>query len=225
MATAYQKRMLLRKNSDLTRLAEQYKKNIEASTSEYESAFAKYQQERDAAMAPYEAAVKQYKDVQMPAYEAAAAAYQQRLDAFNQKLSAYESDTGGQELVMPGDKNVRFTQKGNASTAYATINNRDYFMHELPEGYSAKRITQPSGRITFELYKPKERGPVPTFSEKAPSAPQAPTAPQIAGFDETQFQQKREQLQTDFQRETGERKGARLGAVGRRGSRPLMQEK
>jgi len=224
MATAYQKRMMLRKQSDLTRIAEQYKKNIEAMTGQYQSEFAAYQKQRDELMAPYEAAVKQYREVQMPQYESAAAAYRQRLDAFNNRLSQYESDVGGQDLVVPGDKNVRLIQKGNASTAYANINGRDYFLHELPEGYSAKRITTPQGKITFELYKPRERGPVPTFTEKAPEAPSAPTAPQLPEFDTGKFEQQKQQLQTGYQREVGERKGARLAAVGRKTSRPLLKD-
>jgi len=61
MATAYQKRMMLRKQSDLTRIAEQYKQNIESMTGQYESEYAAYQKQRDELMAPYEAAVKQYK--------------------------------------------------------------------------------------------------------------------------------------------------------------------
>ena len=86
MATQYQKRMLVRKTSDLTRLADQFKKNIESATGEYETAFANYQKQSDELMAPYEAAVKQYKEVQMPQYEAAAADYQRRLDDFNRAL-------------------------------------------------------------------------------------------------------------------------------------------
>ena len=58
MATQYQKRMMVRKTSDLTRLADQYKQNIEAITGQYESEFSNWQKQRDELMAPYEAAVK-----------------------------------------------------------------------------------------------------------------------------------------------------------------------
>lgn len=223
MATQYQKRMMVRRTSDLTRLAEQYKQNIEAMTGQYETEFANYQKQRDELMAPYEAAVKKYKEVDMPNYESAAAAYRQRLEAFNQRLSAYESDTGGQELVLPGDKNVRLDQRGNLASATVIINGRAYFPHELPEGYSVKRVPGGKSGMTYEVYKPKERGPVPTFNESAPKAPAAPQAPEIAGFDSAKFEQAKVQLQTDYQRETGERKDARLAAVGRKASRPLLQ--
>lgn len=178
MATAYQKRMMVRKSSDLTRLAEQFKKDIEKSTGEYESAFAGYQKQREEAMAPYEIASKQYKEIQMPAYESAKAAYEERLNKFNEVLSAWEA--------KPYTEQIKRSSGGSKAVYRTPI-------------------------------------PMPTFSERAPSAPSAPQVPQIAGFDETQFEQKRTQLQQGFQREVGERKGARLAVVGRRGARPLLE--
>jgi hypothetical protein len=55
-------------------------------------------------------------------------------------------------------------------------------------------------------------------------APAAPTAPQLPEFDQEKFEQQRAQLQTSYQREVGERKGARLAAVSRRTSRPLLKD-
>ena len=180
MATQYQKRMMMRKGSDLTRLAEQFKKNIEASTGEYESAFSAYQKQREEAMAPYEIASKEYKEIKMPAYEAAVAAYEKKLEDFNAALSAWEE--------KPYTEEIRRSSGGSKAVYQTAI-------------------------------------PMPKFNKKAPKAPSAPQAPQIAGFDETQFEQKRGQLQQEFQREVGERKGARLAVVGRKGARPLMQDK
>jgi hypothetical protein len=178
MATQYQKRMLMRKSSDLTRLAEQFKKNIEASTGEYESSFADYQKNVAAQMAPYEAAIKQYKEVASPAYEAAIERYNQEFENYKSALSAWEEKPYTTEI------------KKSAS----------------------------GGRYLLEI-----PIPMPTFNQKAPSAPTAPQAPQVAGFDEAKFEQKRGQLQQEFQREVGERKGARLAVVGRRGARPLLE--
>ena len=180
MATQYQKRMMMRKGSDLTRLAEQFKKNIETSTGEYESAFSAYQKQREEAMAPYEIASKEYKEIKMPAYEAAVAAYEKKLEDFNAALSAWEE--------KPYTTQIKKSASGGR------------YLSETPI-------------------------PMPKFNQTAPKAPSAPQAPQIAGFDETQFEQKRGQIQQEFQREVGERKGARLAVVGRRGSRPLMQDK
>ena len=217
MATKYQKRMMMRKGSDLTRLAEQFKKNIEASTGEYESAFSAYQKQREEAMAPYEVASKEYKEIQMPAYESAKAAYEERLNKFNEALSNFQSKTKvSAPFKLGGD-----LLKGTVEQIW-NIDGGKISSNKLPSGYSIEVAPKGTKDRFYDLYKDN---PVPTFSEKAPSAPSAPQAPQIAGFDETKFEQKRGQIQQEFQREVGERKGARLAVVGRKGSRPLMQDK
>lgn len=208
MATAYQKRMMMRKNSDLTKLAEQYSKNIQAMTGQYESEFAKYQQERDALMAPYEASVKQYKEIQMPAYEAAVADYQRRLDDFNRAMSDYEANPKELTNIVGAQSRGGFTYK---------IGGKYYWERELPSEYSVGEL---KGKRVLYKDRPMPRGP-----GNAPAAPSAPQAPDVPEFDSAPFEQKRTQLQSDYQRETGERKSARLAAVGRKGSRPLMQEK
>lgn len=217
MATQYQKRMMMRKGSDLTRLAEQFKKNIEASTGEYESAFSAYQKQREEAMAPYEVASKEYREIQMPAYESAKAAYEERLNKFNEALSNFQSKTKvSAPFKLGGD-----LLKGTVEQIW-NIDGGKISSNKLPSGYSIEVAPKGTKDRFYDLYKDN---PVPTFSEKAPSAPSAPQAPQIAGFDETKFEQKRGQIQQEFQREVGERKGARLAVVGRKGSRPLMQDK
>jgi hypothetical protein len=217
MATKYQKRMMMRKGSDLTRLAEQFKKNIETSTGEYESAFSAYQKQREEAMAPYEVASKEYREIQMPAYESAKAAYEERLNKFNEALSNFQSKTKvSAPFKLGGD-----LLKGTVEQIW-NIDGGKISSNKLPSGYSIEVAPKGTKDRFYDLYKDN---PVPTFSERAPSAPSAPQAPQIAGFDETKFEQKRGQIQQEFQREVGERKGARLAVVGRRGSRPLMQDK
>lgn len=218
MATAYQKRMMVRKSSDLTRLAEQFKKDIEKSTGEYESAFAGYQKQREEAMAPYEIASKQYKEIQMPAYESAKAAYEEKLNKFNEALSGFQPKA---KIEAPFRLSLDLLNPKKAPEQIWTIDGKKISSSNLPEGYSVEVAPAGTKNRFYDLYKDN---PVPTFSEKAPSAPSAPQAPQIAGFDETQFEQKRTQLQQGFQREVGERKGARLAVVGRRGARPLMQD-
>lgn len=215
MATRYQKRMTLRKNSDLTRLAEQYKKNLEATTGQYESDFATYQKQRDELMAPYEAAVKRYREVDMPAYESAVEAYKQRLDKFNEQLSDYEAN--------PEERQAVFQIVGGSPAAWRIKNLLTGSVGQMPDSALDDLMEQGFENDGGTYYKVTKKK-MPTFSEKAPSAPKIPTAPQIAGFDESQFKQKTQQLQTEFQRETGERKGARLAAVGRRGSRPLLRD-
>jgi hypothetical protein len=65
--------------------------------------------------------------------------------------------------------------------------------------------------------------PMPTFNKKAPSAPTSPKAPEVGKFDEAPFEQRRQELQTTYQRELAERKSARLGAARRGSTRPMLQ--
>lgn len=215
MATAYQKRMMLRKQSDLTRIAEQYKKNIEAMTGQYQSEFAAYQKQRDELMAPYEAAVKQYREVQMPQYESAAAAYRQRLENFNNSLSDYEAN--------PEQRQAVFQIVGGSPAAWQVKNLSTGKVGQMPSSAIDDLISQGYEQDGSTFYKVTTRA-VPKFNEKAPVAPAAPTAPQLPEFDQEKFEQQRAQLQTSYQREVGERKGARLAAVSRRTSRPLLKD-
>lgn len=206
MATAYQKRMMVRKTSDLTRLAEQYKKNLEAATGQYESEFATYQKRRDELMAPYEALVKQYKETQMPAYEAAVANYQRRLDAFNSAMADYEENPKELTNIVGSQSRGGFSYN---------IGGKYYWERELPSEYSVGEV---NGKRV--LYKDR---PIPKAPRKTLYAPSAPQAPNIPEFNSAPFEQKRTQLQSEFQREVGERKSSRLAAVGRKASRPLLQ--
>jgi hypothetical protein len=90
-------------------------------------------------------------------------------------------------------------------------------------GYQATGYLRKSGVTTpFEQF--TQRTAPGAFTEKAPAAPEAPpSAPTIESFSDEPFQQKRAGLESEFQRELGERKSARISAVSRRSSRPLMQ--
>lgn len=224
MATQYQKRMMVRKTSDLTRLADQYKQNIEAITGQYESEFSNWQKQRDELMAPYEAAVKKYKEVDVPNYESAASAYRQRLDAFNQRLSDYEANPT--KVKKEAYKIINYYGNGIWSLQPKGINdvvfwNDASLLQEIKSGNLSK-----SGGANLsrgDVIYTQENAPVPTFNEKAPTAPTAPTKPDVPEFDASQFEQSKTQLQTSFQRDIGARKDARLAAVGRKASRPLLQ--
>lgn len=206
MATAYQKRMMVRKTSDLTRLAEQYKRNVQGMTGEYETAFANYEKQRAEAMAPYEAAVKRYKEVDMPAYEAATEAYKQRLEQYNQALADYEAN--------PREKIADSFVEASKFGTIIQIGKKVYGPKNLPAEYTV------DGLGAGTVYRDR---PAPKAPSGAPKAPSSPQAPQVAEFDDSAFEQKRGQLQQDYQREVGERKGARLNAV-RRTGRTLLKD-
>lgn len=196
---------LARKTSDITKLADQYKSQINAVTGEYEKSFADYTAKRNQTMAPYEAAVGQYQQ-EYKGYEEALAGYRQRLADYTAKLE----DINKNPLeVIPTDqyKVSRLIRFGTS----LTIDGKSYKDTELPEDY------------TFEnnvLYKRRNPG---TFTDKAPTAPTAPTAPAVEEFDTTQFDAKRKELETGLKRELGERRASKIGAVSRKAARPLLQ--
>lgn len=265
MATRYQKRMSVRKTSDIENLARQYQKNVTGLTMNYEQAFADYEKRREQLMAPYQAAVSRYRNVDMPAYEAAVEQYNQKRVAYDktlQKIQTYLDNpdpepVAGQKLTrsrsgdywMIGGKQYRLTDVYNAGW-FVEDDGKVYQRKEPPselytklpgqsfqEGrnaassyitYGGKKLTVPEWEnrgyvfMNNSIYEKKD---VPAFTEKPPAAPQAPSAPQIEEFDSSKFQQNRAQLSQEFKREIGERKGARISAVGRRAARPLMQDK
>jgi carboxypeptidase C (cathepsin A) len=70
-----------------------------------------------------------------------------------------------------------------------------------------------------EVFTPRE---IPTFTEKAPELEKAPEAPKIEEFDSKEFEAKSAEAGMVFERESGERKSTRLGAMARRTVRPLL---
>jgi uncharacterized protein YukE len=85
----YQKQAAVRRRTgDITRLADQYQKNVQAVTGEYEQAFSQYQAQTREKMAPYEEALGRYSEA-LPEYEKQAAAYAQRLSEYEARLQDY----------------------------------------------------------------------------------------------------------------------------------------
>lgn len=160
--TQYQKRMKVRRMSDIERLAREYSKNVESMTGQYQQSYAAYQKDVAAKMAPYETAVEQYK-IDMGKYDKQRKAYKNKLNAYRRTLQYIEDN-------------------------------------------------------------PTENIEIPVFTEEAPVAPSVPTRPEIAPFDQSTFEVKSKELGQTYQREVGERKSARLGAVARRMARPMLQE-
>lgn len=103
--TQAQMRMLQRRRTtDIDRLAQQYSKNVQAMTGEYQTAFGQYQGRVAEQMKPFEEQMAKYKAADMPAYEAAKASYQQQLDNYLAQLKAVENEPGTYrtERVMVG---------------------------------------------------------------------------------------------------------------------------
>lgn len=213
-----------RRTTDIDRLTKQYKKDVEAMGSQYQTSFADYQKTVAAQMAPYESELEKYK-LDMSAYQSQAAAYQQRLDAYQKALSNFPTSEGTK---------VGVSQTMGRSGTVFNINGQFYNVNtELPVNYYSKpiyetRLSYPRHRppekytavVGYELYK---RTPPEKFTEKAPKAPSEPIKPEIAEFNQSEFEAKSKELGQTYQREVGERKAGRMSAVSRKSARPLLQ--
>jgi hypothetical protein len=244
--TLYQKRTAAKRGArDITRLAEQYKSGVQSITSEYERAFGAYQTKTAETLAPYEAAIKKYQESTLPQYESAAATYEAKAKEYQNQIANYNSYVQSfYDATSSGPVKVQLGSgyyEGFFADYGSGIQNKEYI--ETPSGYQfvqtgseADWLAQPGERIRSlpvgYLAKPgsaplssytQKTAPA-AFTEKAPAAPEAPpSAPTIEPFSDEPFQQKRAALESEFQREVGERKSARLSAVSRRSARPLMQ--
>lgn len=282
----YQKRTATRRRTaDITRLADQYQRNIEAMTGEYEQAFEQYEAKTAETFKPYEEAVTKYRSETFPAYEAQASQYMQNLQNYQDAIKGFEeyqssfylptgSQTPQQFVVRdgkfyfkedfgrsktPGElrsmgglsggdyqfvgtgtmENIYFNQEmvyrtelvrsvdpvtGRNEISYPTVLTYEFvpYYENLQTGYLKTAL--PGGGFTTKTPSEFEFRSAPAkFTDPAPTAPAAPAPPEVAPFDDTQFQARRGQLETEFKREIGQRRGARQRAVSRGGARPLLQ--
>jgi hypothetical protein len=164
---------------------------------------ASYKSQADALTSQYETEFDKYRQAvsaKMTPYQEQLAKYQSVLEpqyqsamsAYNQKLADYQKQLA-EMSANPVTERIEREVVGRT-------------------WYGKKEY----GNVTY--YDPK---PMPTFQEKAPDMPEMPVAPEIAAFDSTQIEEKRKQLGSDLQREVGERKAGRIGAVQRK-SRTLL---
>lgn len=210
--TQFQKKRLeRRKSSNIGNLLKQYQQQVGAITGEYETSFADYSKKRAETMAPYESATEQYRK-EFDLYQQNAASYKTRLNDYQAQLA--------ESIKNPTAEVSKDKYKSSSLIRYGTtitLDGKSYYAgdgmnkeSQLPEGY-----TWEGGKL-FKSTAPAK------FEEKAPTAPTAPTAPEIEEFDTKPFEEKKAAVETTFKREIGERKSAKLGAVSRKGTRPLL---
>jgi len=188
-----QRQIARRSTSDIDRLAKQYKSNIDALTGEYQTAFTGYQAGVTDKMKPFEAQMATYKESSLPTYETQKATYQKKLDDYNTLLADIKKDP-----VVP-------------MTGYKEVKKPRFGLFGL-FGYDTEQEA-------FTYYAPKA---IPKFTETAPTLPKAPTAPTVEAFDSTQFGVKKAEAESVLKREVGERRAAKIGAVSRKSTRPLL---
>ena len=217
------KRLERRSSSNITSLLKQYQQQVGAITGEYETAYSDYTKKRTEKLAPYESAVTKYRS-EFATYEQQAAAYRKQLTDYT-TLLADISKNPLEEVSSDRYKKVEATQPirlgGMLPKDSTRLEGSQIVFDGQTYDVSANGINIPEG-YTYEegkLYKTRS-------AEKpgaAPVAPTAPTAPEdIEDFDATQFEEKKAAAEATFKREIGERKSAKLGAVSRKGTRPLL---
>jgi hypothetical protein len=153
--------------------------------------------------------------------------YQQ---AFGQYQEGVTAKMVPYEAALSQYQSVDFPAYQEAAARYQS--ELDAYNREL-EALAANPVTERVERVkTGETWYGKSKysyvtffdpKPIPEFTDRAPSAPSAPSPPTIEPFDTSEFDQNRTQAQSTYQREVGERRGARMNAVSRRSARPLMQ--
>jgi hypothetical protein len=203
-----QRQIARRSTSDIDRLAKQYKASVDAMTGEYQTAFTGYQAGVAEKMKPFEAQMANYKDSLLPTYEAQKTAYQKRLDDYN-------------VLLADLNKNPVIEKQGTR-----TVMQPVPFIPPIGTGGAGPAggggVGGPQFMPVDEQYTYYEKRPIPKFTDKAPLTPAIPVSPDIPAFDSSQFDAQKGQAESTFNREVGERRAAKLGAVSRRGARPLL---
>jgi len=232
MATMYQKKVAARRStSDITRLAQQYQQEIAAVTGEQESAYGQYQKDVTAKMAPYESAVSEYQK-KYSIYESEASSYRKQLSDYQKRLEDFQK-AGPTYTKLPIEKvKIGETMEDvgvNIPIYKFKIEGKFYnSISEIEEKYepimgSMDVATRQGSRKMPTIIGVKKLNPAPTpFTESSPTAPTAPTKPVVEEFNPEPFKEKQVMAEQTFKREVGERRAARLGAVSRKATRPLL---
>lgn len=217
----------------------QYQTQVAETLAPYEAAVKTYQ----------EVTLPEYQNA-ANIYQQQAAKYQADVSAYNQLIQeSYITNVSGQKSVfryspMTGttwdvvNPENPLTLPGTAdyasfSSTYKPVGSSVSFVQETrwpsriyapPEDYLFEQTGAGGNYVWGYLQTPVTTPPPEPISAQPPPAPEAPPqAPELAEFDTTAFTQRRAQVESEFKREVGERKGARLSAVSRKAARPLLQ--
>ena len=233
-----QRQLARRSTSDIERLAQQYKSSVDAITGEYETAFSGYQAGAAAKMKPFEEASEKYRK-EIADYTAnVAAPYKTALDAYQANSQKYLAELAD---VQSGARD-RFASAYESSykkgrQEYTGVRINDPFTGQAyeiggdwrtnPKKYGLEYVLTPEeggfrgqNRYTF---RPLPTGTAPVTPEKpAEFAGVKPEMPDVGEFDSAQFGAKKTEAESAFKREVGERRAAKIGAVSRKMTRPLL---
>ena len=179
------------------------------STSDIDRLAKQYKSSVDSLSGEYQTAFTGYQSgvaEKMKPFEAQMATYKDSLlPTYEAQRSAYQKKLDNYNVELADVQN----NPGTVTSRKATIPSSNWFLATLGM----------TDDITIETFNPR---PIPKFTEKSPIAPKAPTAPTVEEFDSSNFTAKKTEAESTFKREVDERRAAKLGAVSRRGSRPLL---
>jgi hypothetical protein len=214
-----QRQRARRSTSDIDRLSKQYKANVDAMTGEYQTAFAGYQAGVAEKMKPFEEQMATYKESLLPTYEAQRAAYQKKLDDYNAVLADIAANPVTTQTVREVTDVTWYGRKRYGDVTY-------YIPREIPKfgtpSGTVRTQVRPELKILGNAIPAEYKDETVYDPIEAPKAPDVPLAPTIEDFDSAGFEARNKQLQSDFKREVGERRAAKLGAVSRKVTRPLL---
>jgi hypothetical protein len=179
------------------------------STSDIERLSKQYKSSIDALTGEYQTAFTGYQAgvaEKMKPFEAQVAQYKESL------LPTYEAQKAAYQKSLDDYNAVLAELEKNPVTA-RTVTQKVASTNPLKAAFGIK------DKVTFEYFEPKE---IPKFTETAPVAPEIPTAPTIEEFDSSQFVAKKTEAESTLKREIGERRAAKLGAVSRKATRPML---
>lgn len=224
MATSYQKKRAVRRaTSDIERLAKQYQQEIAGITGEYESQFSAYSAQAAEKEGTFNVAKK--------AYDTKYASYLDQLTAYNESMNKYSGDISAYlDKSAASQERVIDLPKGKGNIPYFDIGGQrvdTVAVQKDPTKYGFEYVVTP-----FEAgFRGTNKWIVkPLMTEKEPVAPTtpekftepAPEIPNIGDFDASQFEARKSQAEQTLKREIGERRAAKLGAVSRKATRPLL---
>ena len=195
-------RLQRRRGGGIDRLTKDYQRSLDTLMGDYASEFSAFGKRSAEQMVPYDAAVKSYQEQSNT--------YLDQVDEYNRQLN--ERQNIAQNIAMFPTQSVGAEIKSKT----VSMGGREYARNKLPEGYFIGKDFR--GQTSVLKYRE-----IPPLTQERPTAPAAPELPEQETFDNSKFTQKRAELATSYQRETSERKAARLGAVGRKSTRPMLQ--
>jgi len=175
------------------------------STSDIERLAKQYQSSVDALTGEYQTAFTGYQAgvaEKMKPFEAQMATYKESLlPTYEAQKVAYQTKLDDYNKVLAElEKNPVTERTERVVTGTTWYGKKEY------------------GNVT--VYDPK---PIPKFTETAPVLPAVPMAPEIEQFNEGEFGTKRAAAESTFKRKVGERRAARVGAVSRKMTRPMLR--